>query len=115
MASGLILNRPSLIASLIASTRALSITGTFSMAWSCDESEVIWTLSCAAGFFVGGAATAAPAPCFEPRVAVSFTPVLAGDFTEVSIFKVNPFGYGSFFDGVITDASMIYLWLSDLW
>lgn len=91
MAPGLMENFPSLIASLIASTRALSITGTFSMAWSCAERDVIFTLSCAADLVAGDPVSTPTLPCFEPRAAVSFTPELAGDFTEVSIFKVGPF------------------------
>jgi hypothetical protein len=31
-------------------------------------------------------------PAFAARGAVSLTPLLVGDFTEASIFKVNSFG-----------------------
>jgi hypothetical protein len=52
---------------------------------------VIWTLSCAPDFPCG-AAFGALVPEFEARAEVSLTPLLVGDFTEASIFKVNSFG-----------------------
>lgn len=61
------------------------------MAWSCDESVVIWTLSGELDFPCGALAGML-VPTLAARGEVSLTPLLDGDFTEVSIFTVNPFG-----------------------